>query len=136
MDHALTSRVTLFGRYSDSPSSNEFGSIQVNQLDLRLRSLTLGLNARRSERTVFDLRANVSQADAHSVWTAGDGSDVPGCGLQALAEQFLGYPVPCDYLVRFSIGGVGQLVSGREGDRRQRQVQVLGPPRWPAVRTR
>ncbi len=126
VDHALTSRVTLFGRYSDSPSSNQFGSIQVNQLDLRLRSLTLGLNARRSERTVFDLRANVSQADAHSVWTAGDGSDVPGCGLQALAEQFLGPGVPCDYMVRFTIGGVGQLVSGREGDRRQRQVQVLG----------
>ena len=126
VDHALTSRVTLFGRYSDSPSSNQFGSIQVNQLDLRLRSLTLGLNARRSERTVFDVRANVSQADAHSVWTAGDGSDAPGCGLQALAEQFLGPNVPCDYLVRFTIGGVGQLVSGREGDRRQRQVQVLG----------
>jgi hypothetical protein len=123
VDHALTSRLTLFGRYSDSPSHNEFGSIQVNRLDLRLRSLTLGLNARPSERTVLDVRANVSQADAHSVWT--DGSETPGCDLQPMASDFLGTPVSCDYMVRFSIGGVGQLVSGREGDRRQRQEQVL-----------
>ena len=125
VDHALNQRVTLFGRYSDSPSSNEFGAIQVNRLDLRLRSLTLGLNARPSARAILDLRANVSQAGAHSVWTSGDGSGVPGCGLQPLATAFLGYPVSCDYLVRFSIGGVGQLVSGREGDRRQRQVQIV-----------
>src|SRR5262249_36846846 len=34
-------------------------------------------------------------------------------------------PTPCDYLVRFSIGGIGQIVSGREGSRRQRQFQVV-----------
>jgi hypothetical protein len=33
--------------------------------------------------------------------------------------------VSCDSLVRFWIGGIGQLVSGREGDRRQRQFQTV-----------
>jgi hypothetical protein len=33
--------------------------------------------------------------------------------------------MPCDTLVRFSIGGLGQLVSGREGIRRQRQFQSV-----------
>jgi hypothetical protein len=39
-------------------------------------------------------------------------------------------PSPCDYLVRFSISGVAQLVSGREGVRRQRQFQFLQSASW------
>ena len=35
LDHALTPRVTVFARYHESPSANEFGSTQVNRLDLR-----------------------------------------------------------------------------------------------------
>ena len=49
IDHALTSRATLFARYNDSPSFNEFGSTQINRLDLRFQSLTLGLNLRPSD---------------------------------------------------------------------------------------
>ena len=37
IDHALTSRATLFARYNDSPSFNEFGSTQINRLDLRFK---------------------------------------------------------------------------------------------------
>ena len=64
IDHALTTRATLFARYNDSPSSNEFGSTQVNRLDLRFRSLTLGLNYRPLTRLTFDVRANESQSEA------------------------------------------------------------------------
>src|ERR1039458_5078155 len=42
IDHALSSRATFFARYNDSPSFNEFGSTQINRLDLRFKSLTLG----------------------------------------------------------------------------------------------
>ncbi len=125
VDQALTSRVTLFGRYNDSPSDNQFGTLGVNHLDLRSRSLTLGLNARPTSSLALDLRANESQSEASSVWTEGD-----GCALQPLAVNFLSAPVPCDYLVRFSIGGIGQLVSGREGDRRQRQFQLIPAATW------
>ena len=124
-DQAVTSRITLFGRYSDSPSSNEFGSVVVNHLNLRLRSLTLGANARPTSRSVIDFRANVSQATAHSSWADVNQAGQRDCSLVSLAPTFLGMPVSCDYMVRFSIGGIGQLVSGREGDRRQRQVQLL-----------
>ena len=125
VDQALTSRITLFGRYNDSPSENRFGTLVVNQLDLRSRSLTLGLNARATSSLTFDVHANESQSEASSLWTEGD-----GCSLEPLAANFLNAAVPCDYLVRFSIGGIGQLVSGKEGDRRQRQFQLIPAVTW------
>ena len=42
-DQAIGSRVSVFGRYSDSPSENQFAHpLQVNRIDLRFQSLTLG----------------------------------------------------------------------------------------------
>ncbi len=117
IDQAITSRLTLFGRYNDSPSSNQFGSLQVNRLDLHARSLTVGLNARPAANLTFDLRANESLTQAESVW-------MPECGLQPVTAQFL-VTEPCDYLVRLTIDGVGQLESGQEGKRRQRQFQSV-----------
>jgi hypothetical protein len=46
--------------------------------------------------------------------------------LQPLTTAFLFVTEGCDYLVRFTIGGIGQLVSGEEGTRRQRQFQTTG----------
>jgi hypothetical protein len=127
IDHALTRRITLFGRYSDSPSSNEFGSTQVNHLDFRSWSGTLGVNWRVGPEAVVDFRVNQSVTSAHSVW-----SGPAGCELQPLAAHFLpGGTVPsCDLLVRFSIGGIGQLVSGPEGGRRQKQFQLVQSAAW------
>jgi len=120
IDQALGSRVMLFGRYNDSPSRNEFGALSVNQLDLRSKSLTLGLNARATPNLIFDVRANESQASAESIWSPGN-----ACALQPLTDSFLGAPTPCDHLVRFFIGGIGQFVAGSEGLRRQRQFQAI-----------
>ena len=119
-DQALGSRVSIFGRYSDAPSQNQFGGIAVDALDLRSQSLTLGLNARVTPNTIVDARANESQASANSRWSPGQ-----DCALQPFVEGFFFTPISCDSLVRFWIGGVGQLVSGREGDRKQRQFQTV-----------
>lgn len=120
LDQAIASRVTLFGRYNDSPSTNQFGSLQVNRLDLRSQSLTLGLNVRPTGNLIFDVRVNESRSTADSLW-------MPECGLQPLTTQFArGGTQPCDYLVRLTINGVGQLESGSEGERRQRQFQSVG----------
>src|ERR1017187_2475475 len=113
IDQAVTPRVTLFGRYSDSPSHNDFGEPQVNHLDLRAQSLTLGLNARPTARTVLDVRVNESQSSADSIWTDTTGSNAPGCPLAALASGF--FPkatIACDELVRVSINGIGEVISG------------------------
>ena len=124
VDQAITSRGTFFGRYNDSPSANEFGSTQVNRLDLRFQSLTMGLNVRPTAKAALDFRVNESQASAQSTWTQTGDSSPAGCALQSLISHFFGQ-LPCDSLVRFAISGVGQVVSGREGDRRQRQFQLL-----------
>ena len=125
IDHAIASKVTLFGRYSDSPSDNQFGSVQVNRLDFRSWSGTMGLNVRAAPETVVDFRVNESVSSADSVWSGNS-----GCELGPLASSFLGSGSPCDWLVRFSISGVGQIVSGREGERRQRQFEFLQSASW------
>jgi len=125
IDHALTSRATVFARYNDSPSSNEFGSTEVNRLDLRFRSVTLGLNLRASSRLTVDVRANDSQSEAESSWSRIGEQNPAACNLAALTAFLFPNFAQCKALVRFSIGGVGQVVSGPEGVRRQRQFQLV-----------
>jgi hypothetical protein len=132
IDHALSSRATLFGRYNDSPSFNEFGSTEINRLDLRFRSLTVGLNFRPSAKWVFDVRVNGSQTEAESSWEKPGGPILSGCDLEPLTSYLFPSAPSCNALVRFSIGGVGQVVTGREGTRRQRQFQMVDTASWKA----
>lgn len=130
IDEALTANTTLFARYNDAPSSNEFGSTEVNRLDLRFQSGTLGLNLRPAANLALDFRANESQATAHSTWTRIGDTTPSGCELAPMISFLFGSAASCDNLVRFSIGGVGQVVTGREGDRSQRQFQVVQSTLW------
>ena len=132
IDHALTSRATLFARYNDSPSFNEFGSTQINRLDLRFQSLTLGLNLRPGAHWTIDLRGNESQAEAHSSWARAGQANSSGCDLEPMTSYLFPAAGTCNALVRFSIGGVGQVVTGREGTRRQRQFQTVESTAWKA----
>ncbi len=122
IDHALTSHVTLFGRYSDTPSSNEFGSTQVNRLDVRLRSFTLGLDVHPAQSVTVDVRLNASSSRATSVWTHIPAT--PECYLSSVAGYFLRSSGPCDNLIRLSVSGLTPFVAGDEGMRVQRQFQV------------
>jgi len=132
IDHALTSRATLFARYNISPSSNEFGSTQINRLDLRFQSLTLGLNLRLGARWNIDVRGNESQAEAQSSWAPAGQASSSGCDLEPMTSYLFPAFGTCDALVRFSIGGVGQVVTGSEGTRRQRQFQTVESTGWKA----
>jgi len=141
VDQALGSRASLFARYSDSPSTNQFGNLGIDDLDLRIRSLTAGLNVRPTPNLTMDLRLNETETAAHSSWSASvaplapppDGADTvgpppssaPNCLLEPMVSVFLNSTAPCNYLVRFTIGGIGQLVYGPEGDRKQRQFQAV-----------
>jgi hypothetical protein len=131
IDHALTSRATLFARYNDSPSSNQFGAIEVNRLDLRFKSLTLGLDLRPSTKWTIDARANESQSEAQSTWSKPGQASASGCDLEPMTSYL--FPTSnCNSLLRFSIGGVGQVVVGNEGLRRQRQFQTVNSAAWNA----
>ena len=140
-DQSVGSRASLFGRYSDSPSSNQFGNLGIDHLDLRIRSLTAGLDARPTSNFTMDLRLNETETTAHSSWSGSvaplaatpEGADTvgpppssaPDCALEPMVSAFLNLPTPCNYLVRFTIGGIGQLVFGPEGDRKQREFQAV-----------
>jgi hypothetical protein len=132
IDHALTSRATLFVRYNDSPSSNEFGSTEINRLDLRFQSLTLGLNLRPGTHWTIDLRGNESEAEAQSSWARAGQANGSGCDLEPMTSYLFPVAGTCDALVRFAIGGVGQVVTGHEGTRRQRQFQTVESTAWKA----
>jgi hypothetical protein len=125
IDHALTSRLTIFARFNGTLSSNEFTSTQVNDLDIRAGSLTFGANLRLSPTAVLDLKLNRSHASGRSHWrTTNHLADSP-CFLAPVTQFLFRTDGPCDSLFRFAIAGVGQAVVGREGDQRQSQWHVL-----------
>ncbi|MBL8178571.1 MAG: TonB-dependent receptor [Bryobacterales bacterium] len=124
LDHSLTSRISIFGRYNEAPSSNEFGSTQINALDLQSRALTFGVNLRASSTVVFDTRLNWNRSAAQSEWRP-TAENLPDCYLEPVTSFFFRRNGLCDTLVRFGIAGVGTLSLGQEPDRRQRQWHLL-----------
>jgi len=125
IDVVLSPRLNWFARYHDAPSDNAFGLSEIDRLSMRTQSLTLGLNAGFSSRTAMDLRVNEAQSWADSVWTTPGDPFTPSCDLEALPPQFATSPTGCSALVRLTIDGVGQLVTGEEGVRVQRQFQAV-----------
>ena len=124
LDHAISSRLTAFGRYSDSPSFTEFGSSPVNRLHVRSKGVTLGLNWQVRPDLLFDLRFNASTATAGSRWQPAGSPALQAC------FQLVGASSSCDSLERLSIAGVGQVISGSEGRRGQSQYEVNQTAAW------
>jgi hypothetical protein len=124
IDRALGSRLNFFGRYSDSPSTNDFGNVAIGHLDLRSQSLTLGLTARPFSRLTLEARVNESQTGAEASWRVPAAGAQADCALQPLIAG-VNRPGPCDTVVRFTIDGIGELISGNEGLHRLRQFQTV-----------
>ncbi len=124
LDHAPTSRLTTFGRYSFTRSVNEFTATQVNDLSIRSDSLTLGASYRVSSAAVLEFRMNRSSSAGESIWHPQNQTLSAPCALNSVPE-FLFRTDPCDYLLRLSIAGVGSVVSGVEGDQQQNQWHLL-----------
>jgi len=123
VDHAATSRLTFFARYNFAVSRNEYTTTQVNDLRLQSDSLTFGAGYQLSPRIVFDFKLNRSDARGRSHWRTP--SSLPACHLAPVVEYFTRTDAGCNYLLRFSLAGLGQVVSGSEADQRQIQWHVL-----------
>jgi hypothetical protein len=126
LDQAITSRLTAFARYSETPSSTQFGSSTVDFLDLRSRNVTTGLNFRPTPYLVLDLRVNFSQAASDSFWQHAPPTVLPGCYVKTFVTtaSSLFEGDPCASLARLSLLGSGQVVFGPEGQRSQSQFHV------------
>ena len=128
LDHTFTSWLTAFARYNEAPSSSQFGTTPVDTLDLGSRAITVGFDVRATPNLFVDLRLNYSLATAISVWNQ-PGSTANSCEPEPVTREF-GLLGVCNYLVRLSIAGVGQVVTGSEGERTQTQFQVTPAANW------
>ncbi len=131
LDHIVTSKVSLFGRYNYSPSSTAqrgpfFASGRVlsttNRMSSSIHTFTTGLTHLLTPAISNELRANYSN---HRV-TINYEMDNFG-GAVPLSESQL-FPTPftsADSLFLFIVNGVGQYAQGKQGVNEQRQINVL-----------
>lgn len=121
LDHWLSPKWSVFARYGRSPSRSEFGNSQINQFAANFSSFTAGLNARLTSRLVNELRGNFLHAGAGSTWQQEKSAGLSPCYFAEVASAITRSPQECTTFFRLSIGGLGQIASGREANHRQRQ---------------
>jgi hypothetical protein len=122
IDHSLTERVSIFGRYHRAPSATESGFPQVEALRLRSSGLTVGLTAMPTAAVTSDSRVSVWSAAADSSWSNDRSTGATPIDL----GDFLDAPPtagPAFYGA--AIGGIGALLSGSSGRNRQREWNVV-----------
>jgi hypothetical protein len=121
IDHALTSHISLFGRYQQAPSSTEFGVWQVDHSDLTSHRLTLGATATAGAGIINELRFGFSRASAISRWVP----DSSGGAIPVDLRKYLPVTSGAEAaLYGVAIGGVGELVAGDGGRNRQGQLSL------------
>lgn len=125
LDHALSPRVSAFGRYNQSPSWNEFGDSQINRLSLRSRMAAAGFTGIVTPTVMWEFRAGYSISKLQSAWRQALADPSQPCAL-AEASVLFQPGIGCRALFRFSIGGLGQIVSGRESPIHQSQWNTVG----------
>ncbi len=118
IDHSLTDRVSLFGRYNRAPSSTKSGFPQVEHLELGRSSLSLGATVMASPTVMNDVRLSVWSVTAGSRWSSGQGGLAGPIDLAKILRLPPG-PGPAFYAA--AIGGVGPLLEGTSGRNRQRE---------------
>jgi len=132
VDYLLSPKVTVFGRYSDAPSSLDqraTGAFQSNysnvqDLKYRTQSLTLGTNQALTPRLTNEFHFNYSRSRAKSFYALDNfgGAVLPpdsvlypsGASPQNANFVFFGDSTP--YGLRF--------ITGKQGDNLQRQINV------------
>jgi hypothetical protein len=119
LDQAVGSRASGFARYTEGPSASQFGFFELNDARFRWRSLTLGATAALSGTLTNDARLNVGQAEVKASWmdNSSGGAQPPDLA-SILPPLYTGQNV----VYGFSIGGLGQFLSGGSGLSKQGQL--------------
>jgi len=114
IDHALTAKINVFGRYNQAPSSAERGLVNQELAYFRFRSLTMGATGVQGPSLSYDLRFNASSASAIGSWLPASPLD-PSVVLPPSLT-----PNPNVYGI--AVKGAGEIISGRGGKNRQGQL--------------
>jgi hypothetical protein len=123
LDHALSARLSLFARYSRTPSTTESGYSQINVSRFRSDILTVGLTASFSPSINNELRLNAAQTKVGAQWrTSPEGGAIP----LDLSRLPLPIYVPAgESFYRLSVGGVGELITGTAGTNSEGQFNLV-----------
>jgi hypothetical protein len=111
IDHALTSRFLIFGRYSDAPSNIQQRTdnlSDVNKLESNTRTLTLGLNMMFSPHLSNSVRGNYSTQSVNSTYRL----DSFGGAVPLDAGVLLGPLSQSDSLAYFTLSDASDLFIG------------------------
>lgn len=125
LDHALSSKVIIFGRYNDAPSSGASRSGALNQIsttNLHARTATAGANMRFTQ-VVVSIRGNysVQTGSIHTVLDSFMGATPPP------ANALLPAPLSvADSIGRFSSPETSGFGLGSVAENRQRQFNLVG----------
>jgi hypothetical protein len=132
LDHAVNSKISLFGRYNYSPSSttvrDPFGALSSTQsLDTSVQTFTVGLTHLITPHISNDIRANYSNDRVGSQFQLDNfGGAVPLTDAQMYPSGFS----TANGLFELLILGAGEYANGRSGTDEQRQVNLIDNLSW------
>jgi hypothetical protein len=127
LDHAVNSKLSLFGRYNYSPSQtsvrNPFGDLSNSQpLSTSVQTFTIGLTQLITPRASNEVRANYSNDRVSTVYALDDfGGAVPPSDSQLFPAGFSS----ANSLFQLLIVGAGEFAQGNGGTDEQRQVNLV-----------
>jgi len=129
IDYLPWERVTIFGRYSDAPSSLDqrapsgYEPSNVSNVKYRTQSLTLGTNQALTPRWTNEFRFNYSRSRANSFDTLDNfGGAVPPMG--SVLYPYQPSASPQNSLFAFYAGSGLVFFTGKLGDNLQQQINV------------
>src|SRR5262249_53541993 len=131
VDHAFGSRVTLFGRYSDTPSHTTqrtpAGPSQLTTTDYHTRTLTMGLTQIISPLLSNEFRASYNDSHAGSILAVdpfqGATPRDPAALFQAL--NFPGEVSPQNGFLFSSVTSTSFYAAGKNAINKQHQVNLV-----------
>ena len=132
IDHAINSKLTLFGRYNNSPSQtnvrNPYGSLSSTQLlSTSVQTFTLGLTHTITPSVANEVRGNYSNDRIGGQLQSDNfGGAVPLSDAQMFPPGFSSATA----LFQFDILGAGEYATGRFAVDEQRQVNLIDNLSW------
>lgn len=114
VDHTIRPETKLFFRVSETPSSSDSGTLQVNRVRYRNATATLGVTFHTAGWT-HDTRLGFSRTSSRSSWISING--------QTAGTFFSQYPSFAADFSSVAVGGAGSIAAGEDGNSRQDQFQ-------------
>lgn len=127
IDHNITSKLSVFGRYKQTPSSSDQATTafpnQTNFFSVETRLLTFGATYAASSDLAFDARGNYTTDNGDFLFT---GQEIGGARLVDLATLLPGFAAEENASVGVQFGNLINQTRGRSFGNGQRQLNLVG----------